>query len=136
MAAGENKKLMQGIFAELAKGNSRPFVDSMADDFSWTVTGTTQWSRKYDGKRAVTEELLGELRTKLAPPIVIEASRYIADGDFVAVEARGKNTTKEGIPYNNVYCFVFRLADGKLKELTEYMDTELVTTAFSERVAS
>jgi uncharacterized protein len=125
----ENKKLMQHIFSELSKGNSQPFAESMAEEFSWTITGSTKWSKKYDGKRAVTNELFGALRMKLAPPIVVEACRFIADEDYVAVEARGRNTTKEGVPYNNIYCYVFRLADGKLQEMTEYLDTELVTAA-------
>jgi len=129
----ENKQLMQNVFSELAKGNSRPFVDCMADDFKWTVTGTTKYSKTYAGKQTVIEELLGELRRRLAPPIVLEASRFIADGDYVVVEARGRNTTKEGVPYNNAYCFVFRIADGKLRELTEYMDTELVSAVFTDQ---
>jgi ketosteroid isomerase-like protein len=44
------------------------------------------------------------------------------------VECRGKVTTKTGKPYNNTYCWVCRLVDGKLTELTEYLDTELVAT--------
>ena len=55
--------------------------------------------------------------------------RFIADGDYVAVEAQGQNTTKGGVAYNNKYCFVFRVANGKLLEVTEYMDTQLVTMA-------
>jgi len=136
MLATENKKLLQYIFAELSKGNSRPFVESMADDFSWTVTGTTQWSKKYAGKRAVIEQLFGGLRARLAPPIVVEAIRFIADRDYVVVEARGKNTTKDGLPYNNTYCYVFHLAGGKLQAMTEYLDTELVTKALGAPVAN
>jgi len=34
------------------------------------------------------------------------------------------------VPYNNTYCNVYRIADGKIRQLTEYLDTELVTTAF------
>jgi ketosteroid isomerase-like protein len=123
---------MQHVFSELAKGNSQPFVESMADNFSWTITGTTKWSKRYAGKRAVIEELFGALRARLTPPIVVEAHRFIADGDYVAVEARGRNATKDAIPYNNSYCYVFRLADGKLLEMTEYLDTELVTAALGE----
>ena len=37
MGAAENKKLLEHIFEELAKGNSEPLVTSMADDFCWTV---------------------------------------------------------------------------------------------------
>lgn len=129
MTTAENKALLQNIFAELAKGNPRPLVDAMANDFAWTITGTTAWSKTYQGKKVVVEELLGTLRERLEPPIVTIGQRYIADGEFVAVEARGKNRTKEGVPYENKYCFVFRVTDGKLRELTEYLDTELVTRA-------
>lgn len=130
MSASENKKLLQSIFAELATGNSRPFIESMAEDFRWIVTGTTKWSRTYEGKQAVLIELLGELRARIEGNIKTAAHRFIAEDDLVVVEARGNNVTEAGLPYNNSYCFVFRLSDGKLKEVTEYLDTELVTATF------
>ena len=129
MGAAENKQLVQQIFVGLSTGDSRLFVDSMADDFRWNVSGTTKWSKTYDGKRAVLTELFGTLRSRIDGQIRTTGSRFIAEGDFVVVEARGNNTTKEGKPYNNAYCFVFRVEGGKLKEVTEYMDTELVTAA-------
>lgn len=132
MSALTNKQLLQEIFAGLAQGDSKMLVESMADDFSWTITGNTKWSRKYAGKQTVLQELFGALRARLSPPIVTIAHRFIADDDVVAVEARGKNTTKDGIVYANTYCYVFRLAEGKLKEMTEYLDTELVTSALGD----
>jgi ketosteroid isomerase-like protein len=30
----------------------------------------------------------------------------------------------------NQYCLVYKVIDGKIKEITEYLDTELVTSAF------
>ena len=56
-------------------------------------------------------------------------SWHVAEGDHVVVQCRGKVTTKAGQPYNNHYCFVCRLSGGKLRELTEYMDTELAAQA-------
>jgi len=129
MSAAENKQLLQHIFDELAQGNSRPLVESMADDFCWTVTGSTRWSKTYEGKQAVIGELFGTLRSRMADRIRTKAERFIAEDDLVVIEARGNNTTKSGKPYNNTYCFVFRLANGKLQEVTEYMDTLLVATA-------
>ena len=129
MSAAENKQLLQHIFDELAQGNSRPLVESMADDFCWTVTGSTRWSKTYEGKQAVIGELFGTLRSRMADRIRTRAERFIAEDDLVVIEARGNNTTKSGKPYNNTYCFVFRLANGKLQEVTEYMDTLLVATA-------
>jgi ketosteroid isomerase-like protein len=68
VGAAENKQLMQDIFAEMAKGNGKLFVDSMADDFRWTIAGATKWSRTYEGKQAVIAKLLSRffhsLRTR------------------------------------------------------------------------
>jgi uncharacterized protein len=127
----ENRELVRRIFEGLAQRNGELFVASMADDFCWTVTGNTEWSKTYTGKQAVLTELFGALRDKISGPVRTTAERILADGDYVVVEARGHNVTKGGKPYCNRYCFVFRLEDGKLKEVTEYLDTELVTAAFS-----
>ena len=135
MGAIENKQLMQRIFKELSNGNSDLLVASMADDFRWTVTGTTKWSRAYEGKQVVLAELFGALRARIKGRIRTTAHRLIAEGDFVVVEARGNSTTKSGVPYNNNYCFVFRLYDGQLKEVTEYFDTELVTVTLGREEA-
>ncbi len=132
MGAKENKQLMQQIFEELSKGNSELFVASMADDFRWTVTGTTKWSKTYMGKQSVLGELLGPLRARINGRIKTTAHRLIAEDDCVVVEARGSNTTNRGVPYNNNYCFVFRLAGNQLKEVTEYCDTELVTAVLGQ----
>jgi uncharacterized protein len=129
MSAAENKQLMQRIFSELAKGNGTPFIESMADDFCWTVTGSTKWSRTYRGKQAVLDDLMKPLFSQFADQYTNTAHRFIAEDDYVVVECRGRVTTKAGIPYNNTYCFVCRIAGGKLQELTEYLDTELVTAA-------
>lgn len=103
----------------------------MADDFRWIVTGSSKWSKTYEGKQAVLMELFGTLRSKISGRIRTTAHRFIAEDDHVVVEARGNNTPKKGLPYNNTYCFVFRISDGKVKELTEYMDTELVTAGWT-----
>jgi hypothetical protein len=59
VGALQNKEVLSLIFSELAKGNSRPFVERMADEFSWTITGTTKWSKTYQGKSAVLADLFG-----------------------------------------------------------------------------
>lgn len=131
MSAAENKQLMQGIFAELSKGNTRPFRDAMADDFCWTVIGTTKWSGTYRGKHAVLSGLMAPLFEQFGGRYTNAAQRFIAEDDYVVVECRGSATTTAGLPYNNVYCYVCRLADGKLRELTEYCDTALIADALS-----
>ena len=124
-----NKQLLQHIFAGVARGDSKPFVDSLADDFCWTLTGTTAWSRTYRGKHEVMTELMRPLFANFANQYTNTAQRFIADGNWVAVECQGKVMTKAGKPYNNRYCWVCRVEAGQLKEVIEYMDTQLVATA-------
>jgi uncharacterized protein len=120
-----NKLFMQQIFSELARGNRKPFADAMAEDFCWTITGSTAWSRTYRGKAAVRAELLSPLFAQFADEYTNSAQRFIAEDDCVVVQCRGKVTTTSGKPYHNNYCYVIRLAGSKMRELTEYMDTAL-----------
>ena len=130
MTTQENKRLMQKVFDELDRGNSAALIDVLADDVAWHVTGTTKFSGTYRGKATLMNELVVPLFSQLADQFVMTADRFIADDNYVVVEARGKATTKAGRSYNNKYCLVFRMEDGKIKEVTEYMDTQLVVTTF------
>ncbi|SDZ36685.1 hypothetical protein SAMN05518669_13048 [Variovorax sp. YR634] len=122
----DNKALVQRIHDELDKGNGQVFVDSLADDASWKLEGSTAWSRTYRGKKAIREELLNPLFAQFAGPYVSKTERIIAEGDRVVVLFSGDVPTKAGKRYNNRYCYVYRLEGGKVKELTEYFDTALV----------
>jgi ketosteroid isomerase-like protein len=131
MTTAQNKQLMEEIFEGLSKGNSKPFGEAMADDFCWTIIGTTRWSGTYRGKESVLKDLMAPLFAQFADQYTNTADRIIAEGDHVVIECRGRVTTKAGADYNNTYCYVCRLGGGKLRELTEYLDTELVTAALS-----
>ena len=124
-----NKRLMEDIFVEWAKGDVRPLVNAMADDFNWIIAGSSIWSGTWRGKQAVLRDLLKPLGDRFSDTYKNEAHRFIAEGEYVVVECRGKVTTKSGLPYHNTYCMVCRLVDGKLSELIEYMDTELAASA-------
>jgi ketosteroid isomerase-like protein len=125
----ENKQLLQRIFQEMSMGDSRPFVNALADDVTWKVMGRTQWSGTYRGKQTVLNDLLRQLQSRLADRYRASADRIIAEGPYVVVQARGQAMTTAGTPYNNEYCFIYRIENGLIKEVIEYLDTELVTAA-------
>ena len=134
MSAIANKKLMEEIFA--SAGHPDPavrdrslFVASLADDARWVVTGRYSWSRTFTGKEAILNDLHGHVRSLLVERVRTIAHRFIADGDYVVVEARGDNVTKAGVRYDNDYCLVFRLENGNIKEVREYCDSVLTEKA-------
>lgn len=125
MNSSRNKELVSQTFDELAKGNGRPFVALMDEAVSWRIIGSTPWSKTYQGKAAVLNDLLAPLGRQLEGPNVIVASRLIAEGDLVVVEASGRNTTRAGELYRNSYCWIFRFAGEQVAEIVEYADTAL-----------
>ena len=126
MTVIDNKALIQDIMDARARRDPGPFIAAMADDFVWRITGSTAWSGAYVGKADVLERLIKPLRGQFTAPNSLTLSRIIAEGDYVVAECQGNATTLAGELYANTYCFVIRVADGKLRELTEYMDTALV----------
>jgi len=61
-----------------------------------------------------------------------EIENIVAEGNSVVVQGHATGrVTKSGRPYNNVYCLVYKIVEGKIHRLTEYCDTELITTAFA-----
>ncbi|MGY4831700.1 nuclear transport factor 2 family protein [Sphaerotilaceae bacterium SBD11-9] len=125
MDATDNRKLMQAIFAGLAQGDSRLFVESLADEVVMRVTGQYSWSRTFHGKAALLRDLYGHFRKRVQPGGRTVAHSVMADGDMVAVEARGNMVSITGQRYDNDYCLVFRLAQGKIVEMREYCDSVL-----------
>jgi ketosteroid isomerase-like protein len=125
MSATENAKLVQDIFDQLAKGNTRALSEAMAEDFRWVFPGAWSWSGTWEPRQVVLDELLGPLMAQF-DGYRSEASLVLADGDRVVVQARGRATTKRGDPYHQTYCYIFRVRDGRLTEVVEHCDTALV----------
>jgi ketosteroid isomerase-like protein len=124
--AAANKQLLHWVFADLAAGNGRPFIEMLAEEVVWHVEGSTPWSRSYRGKASVKADLLKPLFAVLDGPNPLTVSRMIAEEDCVAVQARGNARTRAGADYCNSYCMIFRLNDGRVVEITEYADTALI----------
>lgn len=125
MSAAVNKKLMQDIFAGIAAGDVSLWRESLAEDVIVTVTGQTSWSRTFKGKESALRDLFRYVHSQMRSGGRTLAYRFIAEDDWVVVEARGDMVTKSGERYDNDYCLVYRLADGKIVEMREYNDSAL-----------
>lgn len=127
----DGKKLVMDVMAALANGDDRPFLDAMHNDMKWTWMGSGGLSRTFNGKESVLHELWKSVKTDIAQPFRVTATLILAEGDHVVVEGVGNNKTPNGKEYNNRYCWVMKISGGKIVELKEYMDTDLVRRTFS-----
>jgi len=126
MTTTANKRLVQQVYEDSANRSGTTFIDNLADDASWIVTGQYSWSHEFRGREAILDGLMGHFRSFFAARPRTVAFNFIADGDFVAVEARGDNVTKAGLRYDNQYCMVWRIENGRIKQIKEYCDSALV----------
>jgi hypothetical protein len=129
LSAADNKRLMQAIYAAIDNRDSSLFVEHLADDATWQVMGQYSWSHTFKGREAILNGLHGHVRTRIEGRPRTVAHRFIADGELVVIEAKGDNVTKDGVRYDNDYCMVFRLQDGKMIEIREYCDSTLTEAA-------
>lgn len=130
MSVDENKRIVQNFYDAANRGDTQGFLGQLADDVTWTNIGSTKYSGTYTSKNDITARLLGPLFGQLKAGITAAIHNVVAEADFVVVQLSGQSETNDGRPYNNTYCHVFRIRDGKIAEVTEYLDTELVTAVF------
>jgi uncharacterized protein len=132
VTSDQNKAILAAVFADTAAGKGGLFVDTLHDDVRWTIIGTTPWSKTYVGKTSVINDLLRPLGRQLGGTNIIRASRILPEGDYAVVEAAGHNVTASGQKYENQYCWVIRMLEGKMAELTEYADTQLIACVLQD----
>jgi ketosteroid isomerase-like protein len=125
MTQEQNKALVRKLWADLSRGSVDGFLASLADDVRFTMMGSTKYSVVCNGKDEFVSKLVRPLTAQLEG-LQIVPDQVFADGEYVITPSRGHARTKSGEPYDQHYCQVIRVADGKIKEIVEYLDTALV----------
>lgn len=131
---GNAGAFLQAWFSRLAETGwtAEVFLGALAEDLVWTATGTSPISGTYRGRDAYVDGIFRRLDERLASWPRPRVERIVADGEWGVVEfssagGRGKN----GIGYNMRYCWVIRVVDDRVVEVTGYYDTQTVTALFA-----
>lgn len=130
MGVTENKKIVESFYEAANRGDLETSFALIADDITWTNMGSTRLSGTFRGKDDLMDRLLGPLFGQLKGGIATTIHRLIGEADYVVALTSGRAETAEGRPYNNHYCQIMRIREGQIVEVTEYLDTELLTSAF------
>lgn len=116
-----NKQTVARFLELFSSGAVKETMAMMTDDATWWVAGTMPISGTYS--KAQFEKLLSGVLDACTGPIRIEPRLWTAEGDRVALEAESFVDTRNGRKYNNLYHFLFRVRDGKVASVREYLDT-------------
>lgn len=109
----------------IGRGDATAIADTYAEDGKLYTMGNTLVSGTYD--KAQIREFAGSVLASFPGGLNYTVLNLTAENDRVAVEAIGEGVHVSGKPYKNHYHFLFVWRDGKILQLKEYMDTELVT---------
>lgn len=120
-----NKQLAREFFAALSRGDVAAIVDAYAEDGTVQTMGNTLISGVFT--KSQIRQAAGAIFDAFPHGLEFTIHHLTAEEDRVAVEAESRGMHASGKLYNNKYHFFMRYRDGKLVQLKEYMDTELIT---------
>ena len=132
MGIAENKALVEEAWGLVSAGDGEGFLSKLSDDATWTFFGTHRFAGTFNGKAEIVAKLFEPLGEVLEDGIKVTINSITAEDDRVIIESKGQARTKAGVDYNNDYCIVVTVRDGLIVAVREYLDSELVTTAFGK----
>lgn len=123
MGIAENKRAIEDYFAKVAAG-SPELPALLTEDVTWWVPPSSPLAGTYAGRDAVLG-LMGQGVDLYdgSVPMRIEIEQMVAEGDTVCVQLVLRARTAAGADYENFYHFVFRLREGRICAVKEYIDT-------------
>jgi len=132
MSCEQNKQVVADFYKFLGDGDAEAALALLSDDIVWVCEGTTPVSGRYEGIKSLVEDFFGPVNEQREEGLSFNVLDLICEGDSVVALVEGFMTGKFG-PYNNLYCQIYRVRDGKIYESLEYLDTAMVETALFGR---
>jgi ketosteroid isomerase-like protein len=125
MTSTTPKQVVQRYLDALLDGNIDTIRDSFAEDATWTIYGDLPIAGPWEGRDRIVDDFLSTVGGTLfeAGTQSFEFPTLIAEGDTVALEWRVRARTVGGADYDNVYCGIFTVRDGRISAAREYLDS-------------
>ena len=120
------------IFKELEDGDGAAFFEHVADNVDWTVEGTHPLAGHYRNKSDFRAHTFERLNKVLPSGTQLHVERTLVSADWAVVELRSLATARNGLKFDNRYCWVCRFAGDKITEVRAYLDSALVGRLFAE----
>ena len=120
------------IFRGLEQGDGGAFFQQVANDADWTVMGTHPLAGHYRSKQAFIDGTFAKLGQVLADGAQLVVEHLIVKDDEAVVELRSLATAKNGMRFDNRYCWVVSFRDAVIVRVRAYLDSALVARLFEE----
>jgi ketosteroid isomerase-like protein len=129
MNAEDNKRAAMATWKAFASRNPVEIAAMFTDDAEWfappgNATAMALNATKHVmGKADIVQFIAFEFGKLFTRDVELDFKGFYGDGDIVVVEHRLRATLPNGAPYDNDYCFVLEMENGRIRRMREYMDT-------------
>ena len=130
MSIDEGK--VRSIFAGLEQGDGDAFFANVADDVDWTVMGTHPLAGRYLSKDAFKAATFSKLGKVLPQGAQLHVTNVVVSGDIAVVELLSGATARNGMRFDNHYCWVVRFDGETIVEVRAYLNSALVAELFRQ----
>ncbi len=120
------------IFKNLETGDGRGFFAHVADDVDWIVEGTHPLAGHYRSKVDFVAHTFEKLNKVLPQGTQLYLEHALVSGDWAVVELHSLAIAKNGLRFDNRYCWLCRFSGDKIVEVRAYLDSALVARMFQE----
>jgi ketosteroid isomerase-like protein len=120
------------LFKGLENGDGSAFFQHVADNVDWTVMGTHPLAGHYLSKKAFIEGTFAKLGKVLPNGAQLHTENVIVEGDQAVVELHSMATARNGMRFDNRYCWVVYFQDGLVVRVRAYLDSTMVARLFEE----
>ncbi len=117
---------LRGYLDALVTGDLDRIAEFFAPDATWTIHGTLPFAGTHDGREAIMTFLATAVDGRFVPGTQqFRFGEVLAVGDIAILEWNVTGTaTATGLQYDNDYCGLFTIRDGRIQAVREYLDTE------------
>ena len=124
--------VVRNIFKGLETGDGTDFFKHVADDVDWTVMGTHPLAGHYRSKKSFIAGTFAKLGQVLPQGAQLQVEHLLVKDDEAVVELHSLATAKNGMRFDNRYCWVVHFQDGVIVRVRAYLDSALVARLFDE----
>ena len=120
------------IFKGLENGDGAAFFEQVADDVDWIVMGTHPLAGHYHSKKDFVAGTFAKLGQVLSQGAQLHAEHLLVKDDQAVVELHSLATARNGMRFDNRYCWIVYFQDAVIVRVRAYLDSVMVARLFEE----
>ena len=127
-----DEQYVRKLFKGLKKGDAADFFERVADGVDWIVEGTHPLAGHYHSKAEFLAGTFEKLNKVLPHGAQLVVEHLLVKDSQAVVELHSLATARNGLRFDNRYCWVVHFNGGVIDRVRAYLDSAMVARLFEE----